>query len=821
MTITRTFYSRFCGLFLVIFCGCSALSLKAQNIPDANFAAAIRAICPECIDASNNLTYAVGFISNLDVSNKNISNLTGIRGFSSLNTLNCSNNNLATLPVLPYWLTSLTCRNNLISSLPTTLPLYLQQLNCINNPLTCLPCLPASMINLTVAAGITCLPNIVNGLTVYNASGSIITLPTCGQTTISVPIDLCVGSSSTITARLTSGSAASARWQLKSPTDVDYVDIPLGAGQTFSGTIATLQTSVLSNASNGTRYRAVFMGTCPVVTEPAVIRMSSGFRIPDLYFLNAVRRDCPSCIDACGNISSLAAERVRLNLDNLATFQYITDLSGLEYFTGLKTLIISNNNININRFPPLPSTLTTLQCVKSGLTALPTLPNTLEVLICTGNKLTELPALPSTLNYLDCYDNKLTTLPTLPNGLSVLYCATNPLSNLPNLPNSLRTLYCYKNNLTALPTLPNSLVYLNCGNNNLSQLPTLSTNLVSLVCSTNPNLTCLPILPTTLRELYITETNIGCLPNTNAVLRTYNPANNAIPMPPMCTTPSITLPPSVSINANLGETATLTAVATGSDEMTVKWRKKPVNAPQFEEIANSAAPYQPNTNAHYTTSPLTVTDNGTQYAAVFSTACFGSAAAQPITVNVSTLPLPVELKSFTGTAQEGMNKLAWETAMQSKLSHFDVERSENGNDNWTKLGKIAAQKDSKAALFYAFDDAQPLSVSYYRLVAVDLDGTFKHTKTLSLTQKTAKLSIEKLYPNPVGNNLQVRFNAPQSSNLTMTVADVLGKVVITKIVTANQGGNIELIDMSIVPNGIYFFSLNDGKTHQMQRLVKQ
>jgi hypothetical protein len=819
MTITRTFFSRFCGLFFAVFCSFSALSLKAQNIPDANFAAAIRSICPLCINSSNDLTASASYLTTLDVSNKSISNLTGVEGFSSLRTLNCSFNNLTILPNLPEWISNLSCNNNQIVNLPTILPRYLRIFNCANNLINCLPCLPESLIRLTLDSRISCVPNAVVGLMYFEPNGSnrtSLSLCTSGVTNISVPIDHCEGSVTRITAR--ASSASYVRWQVKMPTDEGFVDVTMDQPYT-SGTDAIYPTPVLSFASNGTQYRAVFTSTCSSVTKPVLIKMTSGFRIPDQFFLNAVLRDCPSCIDACGNISSLAGERTSLNLDNQANFQYITDLSGLEYFTKLKSLNISNNNIS--HFPRLPSTLTTLQCVNSGLTTLPTLPSTLEVLICKANKLTTLPTLPSSLNYLDCYNNKLTALPTLPDGLSVLYCAANPLSNLPVLPNSLRTLYCYKNNLTTLPTLPNSLVYLHCGNNNLTQLPTLPTKLVSLVCSTNPNLTCLPTLPTTLRELYITETNIGCLPNTNAVLRTFNPANNEIPMPPMCTTPSITPPPSVSITANLGETATLTAVAAGSDEMTVKWRRKPANAPQFEEIANSAAPYQPNTNANYTTSPLAATDNGTQYAAIFSTACFGSAAAQPITVNVSTLPLPVELKSFTGIAQEGMNKLAWETAIQSKLSHFDVERSENGNDNWTKLGKIVAQKDSKAALFYTFEDAQPLSVSYYRLVAVDLDGTFKYSKTLSLTQKTAKLSIEKLYPNPVGNNLQIRFNAPQASSLTMTVVDVLGKVVITKIVTAKEGGNIELIDMSNVPNGVYFFSLNDGKTQQLQRLVKQ
>ncbi len=70
----------------------------SQNIPDANFAAAIRTACPTCIDSSNNLLPAAAGLTYLDVSGKNISNLTGIGGFSSLTNLNCGQNHLAVLP---------------------------------------------------------------------------------------------------------------------------------------------------------------------------------------------------------------------------------------------------------------------------------------------------------------------------------------------------------------------------------------------------------------------------------------------------------------------------------------------------------------------------------------------------------------------------------------------------------------------------------------------------------------------------------------------------------------------------------------------------
>jgi len=42
----------------------------AQNIPDANFAAAIRSQCPTCIDASNNLLPPAASLTELNLYNK-------------------------------------------------------------------------------------------------------------------------------------------------------------------------------------------------------------------------------------------------------------------------------------------------------------------------------------------------------------------------------------------------------------------------------------------------------------------------------------------------------------------------------------------------------------------------------------------------------------------------------------------------------------------------------------------------------------------------------------------------------------------------------
>ncbi|MCL7763102.1 T9SS type A sorting domain-containing protein [Polaribacter sp. Z014] len=113
------------------------------TIPDNNFEMAlINAGLDKGIPDSKVFTDNVNMISNLDVSNKNISDLTGIEDFTSLTTLNVSDNQLTDLDVSAHTLlTSLNIQSNALTSLNvkngnnTVFTLF----NAINNPnLTCI-----------------------------------------------------------------------------------------------------------------------------------------------------------------------------------------------------------------------------------------------------------------------------------------------------------------------------------------------------------------------------------------------------------------------------------------------------------------------------------------------------------------------------------------------------------------------------------------------------------------------------------------------------------------------------------------------------------
>ncbi|WP_369013403.1 T9SS type A sorting domain-containing protein [Flavobacterium anhuiense] len=189
----------------------------------------------------------------------------------------------------------------------------------------------------------------------------------------------------------------------------------------------------------------------------------------------------------------------------------ISDLTGIENFTSLQTLIASRNSltsVNLSKNTKLTyldlgtnqltaldlntnTALDNLDCQKNKLAALDISNNTsLTRLNCSSNALTSLNVTANTLlTELATNSNKITSLNIDNNvALQSINCGGNLLTTLnvdKNL--ALKSLWCGSNKLTSLNIDKNlELSDLNCGINELTSLNVLNNKkLVSLVCHQN------------------------------------------------------------------------------------------------------------------------------------------------------------------------------------------------------------------------------------------------------------------------------------------------------------------------------------------------
>ena len=322
---------------------------------------------------------------------------------------------------------------------------------------------------------------------------------------------------------------------------LDRSSVTLGVGNsvTLQATVepATATAAVVWSLASGDgiltidqkgRITAKATGTATVAVEAGgetatcLVTVIREGVIADLAFIDAVENALPSWSPSW---QKEADGTVRMNLSNTEIVKKVetlmivgTNLSsfdGIEYFTGLTSLICPNNRLTALDVSNLHN-LETLDCsgnqISSENLKLPSA--YLKTLDCSNNRLERLDetVLPATLTELDCSDNPLTVLNVdfLNETLTKLGCAATQLSslsvasltNLTDLDCSfnrftaldvtalqkLQKLYCHSNRLTSLKvTGLATLQELSCYDNQLSVLDMngIGTALTKLACAKN------------------------------------------------------------------------------------------------------------------------------------------------------------------------------------------------------------------------------------------------------------------------------------------------------------------------------------------------
>ncbi|MFK8162041.1 MAG: T9SS type A sorting domain-containing protein [Lewinella sp.] len=166
--------------------------------------------------------------------------------------------------------------------------------------------------------------------------------------------------------------------------------------------------------------------------------------------------------------------------------------------------------------------------------------------------------------------------------------------------------------------------------------------------------------------------------------------------------------------------------------------------------------------------------------------------------------LPVELLEFSAQAA-GKRKVNnfWQTANEAGSSHFEVERSANGNE-FQYLGRVAAAGNSQVNRSYGFQDAAALpGTSYYRLRMVDLDGSFTYSEVAAVhLDESTSLA---LYPNPARTT--VKLDLPEAhvyTHYSLYAAD--GRLLHKGVPVAGTN----TLAVGALPRGVYHLTLEGG-----------
>ncbi|HRG21582.1 MAG TPA: T9SS type A sorting domain-containing protein [Saprospiraceae bacterium] len=184
-----------------------------------------------------------------------------------------------------------------------------------------------------------------------------------------------------------------------------------------------------------------------------------------------------------------------------------------------------------------------------------------------------------------------------------------------------------------------------------------------------------------------------------------------------------------------------------------------------------------------------------------------------------TAPLPVKLTGFKPRSMdcEGIH-LSWATESEVNSKGFNVERSLDGRE-FEKVAFIESNSNSTSRKDYSFEDVSIKSngTYYYRLVELDLDGSFKISETISHEFNCFDVTDFSIYPNPTSDKLNVNFNGVKGQVIQMDLLDAQGKLV--RKVSFDTTNPQELSVKDIAP-GFYSLQFNYGDQVINRKFIK-
>jgi hypothetical protein len=185
----------------------------------------------------------------------------------------------------------------------------------------------------------------------------------------------------------------------------------------------------------------------------------------------------------------------------------------------------------------------------------------------------------------------------------------------------------------------------------------------------------------------------------------------------------------------------------------------------------------------------------------------------PSTCGFLGLALPVTLISFNGHTSNNEIKLSWQTVNEHNHSHFEVEKSTDGQ-TFAAVTNVAGQGGFSYLPFdYSFVDRNPaVGANYYRLKSVSTNGEYKYSKTIRVIygQKVNHVLVS---PNPARTDITITMPSNVYSHLV--VRNIVGMVVKQDRITTNN----HRIDISGWSTGHYTIELIGTTSKQTEQLL--
>ena len=135
---------------------------------------------------------------------------------------------------------------------------------------------------------------------------------------------------------------------------------------------------------------------------------------------------------------------------------------------------------------------------------------------------------------------------------------------------------------------------------------------------------------------------------------------------------------------------------------------------------------------------------------------------------------------------------------------------------------MAAAGFSNSTVAYKFiDNKTKAGQNFYRLKAIDKDGSYLYSNIANVTVKIKGLFVTGVYPSPFSDKINISVSSESSSTASVSLFDYTGKQIATQNAAISKGITLLSLDnLGGLSSGIYMVRVKAGDVTLVQKVVK-
>jgi hypothetical protein len=183
------------------------------------------------------------------------------------------------------------------------------------------------------------------------------------------------------------------------------------------------------------------------------------------------------------------------------------------------------------------------------------------------------------------------------------------------------------------------------------------------------------------------------------------------------------------------------------------------------------------------------------------------------------------LISIEATVKGNEIVLSWITASELNNQGFEILRFTQNDNSWKSIGFVPGFGTTTEPKSYSFNDEDvTLGIYRYRLKQIDFNGTFKYSNEIDVGIDfiPKEFFLYQNYPNPLNPTTMIKYDLPNTSDVSLIIYDMLGRKVKELVSTRQQAGKYEIqFNASTLTSGVYVYQLKTGQYSETKKMILQ